>query len=285
MSKQKDNEEYKGYTLIVTKNNSSKDTLNPYSGKATKTRGACFGNTENEVRQKLRKNIDLIENPEHKNRASTQNEEIQSKDINEKKDLLTSSSIITTECVEPKVDSSSISIEKLEHEVKTANKKLEKLHSIVEQQNKVIDKIETLTKISTGNKSNLDILHKSIEEKILHQDNLIQEVLENIKLLAQAEHVTQCLVDLRNKSDELHNRLDSKIDLKDADQIIELKNKLEDNIKSQLVYSLSQKIMPAVDILKKKVSDSDSDSEILNSVNQLIQRCQKAGLISTENLC
>ena len=80
----------------------------------------------------------------------------------------------------------------------------------------------------------------------------------------------------------MHDRLDNKIDLQDVEQILSLKNKIEESVNNQLLFSLSKKIMPVVNVLRDQVGDQDTTFS--KSVDKLEQRCQQAGLTPFDKL-
>lgn len=166
--------------------------------------------------------------------------------------------------------------------VERINKYLDKPQPSVASQNLILEKIEYLVQVSNTNKINLDELRKECIERSQIQEKLLQDILDKINSVAQADHVTEYLTNLHNESKNLHTRLDKKIDLQDAEQILELKHKIEESVNDHLITAVSEKIMPVVDILKRKVEGLDTTFS--KSVDDLEQRCRQAGLIPIDKL-
>ena len=167
-------------------------------------------------------------------------------------------------------------------DVEKINKSLDKPQPSVASQNDILEKIGYLIQATNANKSNLDEWRKDYTEKSQIQEKLLRDILNKINTVAQADHVTEHLTNLHNESKSLHNRLDKKIDLQDAEQILSLKNKIEASVNTQLITSVSKKIMPVVDILKRQVDGLDTTFS--KSVDDLEQRCGQAGLIPIDKL-
>jgi hypothetical protein len=170
----------------------------------------------------------------------------------------------------------------LTKEAERINKFLDKPHPSLANQNSILEKIEYLIKATNTNKNNLDEWRKEYTEKSQIQEKLLRDILIKIDALPQADHVSEHLTNLHNESKNLHIRLDKKIDLQDAEQILSLKNKIEESVTNQLLISLSKKIIPVVNVLKDQVVDQNTTFS--KSVDNLEQRCIQAGLIPFDKL-
>ena len=190
----------------------------------------------------------------------------------------------TTKVTESK-DISSIlekSLNNLTKEVERINKSLDKPRPSLANQNLILEKIEYLIKATNANKINLDEWRKDYTEKSQIHEKLLRDILIKLDSLAQADHLSEHLTNLNNESKNLHDRLDKKIDLQDAEQILSLKNKIEESVTNQLLEALSKKIIPVVNILKDQVGDQDTTFS--KSVDKLEQRCIQAGLTPFDKL-
>ncbi len=294
---------YKGYTLTTTRNDKGVSIV--FSGKAIKEFMVNSYSDQNDVISELKKRIDDNErrftNPE--NKESAQNDTLS--DENQSKKLMTLQIRDTlqlpsnnsehsdignankrevevgveknnNQVTEPNnISSFEKSLNILIKDVEKINKSLDKPQPSIASQNDILDKISYLTKVSNANKSDLDQLRKDYTEKSQIQEKLLRDILTKINAVAQADHVTEHLT-------SLHTRLDNKIDLQDAEQILSLKTKIEASVNTQLITSVSKKIMPVVDILKRQVDGFDTTFS--KSVDDLEQRCGQAGLIPIDKL-
>ncbi len=90
---------------------------------------------------------------------------------------------------------------------------------------------------------------------------------------------------LKFSSDEvgrLHTRIDSKIDLGDAEKVLKFRNDLEPHVRASVVRSMSKEVMLAVEDLKEKIPSDDP--VLAKALTYLESQCKKAGLIPIDKL-
>ena len=170
-------------------------------------------------------------------------------------------------------------------DVDSINRRLDRISSNVNSiQNEVLPENQTpssfLARINRTIKSSIEEWRKEHNEEKQIRDEQIRRLLVKINTAAQADHVDEHLANLQIQSKNLHSRLDAKIDLQDAQKILELRSEMERFVRDDLIRSMSKIIMPVVDILKDQVQDRDTT--IVAIVNDLEQRCKQAGLKSSD---
>ena len=171
------------------------------------------------------------------------------------------------------------------NEVSSINQRLDRINSSVNSiQNEVLPQTQTpnsfLARINRTIKSNIEELLKEHNEEKQIREELLKKIFVKINTTAQADHVNEHLANLQIQSKNLHSRLDAKIDLQDAQKILDLRSEMERFVRDDLIRSMSKIIMPVVDILKDQVQDRDAT--IVAIVNDLEQRCKQAGLKSSD---
>lgn len=129
-------------------------------------------------------------------------------------------------------------------------------------------------------KSNIDEWRREETEKRQTQESLLQDILYKNK--AQMKIFDEFLSKFQSQFNDLNSRLDEKIDLQDAHKVLDLRNEIERFVRADVIQSISQKIMPAIEILKDQVEGKDS--VIVKSVDEFEQRCKQAGLIPMDKL-
>ena len=287
---------YEGYVLTINRNDKGISTV--FSGKATKEIASISDPNQEVVLSELKQRIDDREkrfkesahkipeqiialakdNTSESSTPSLPNKSSENSDIGNtnKPKIEVSVEKNNNQVTEPNnISSFEKYLNILIKDVKKINKSLDKPQPTIASQNEILAKISYLTKVSNANKSDLDQLRKDYTEKSQIQEKLLRDILTKINTVAQADHVTEHLTNL-------HTRLDNKIDLQDAEQILSLKNKIEASVNTQLITSVSKKIMPVVDILKRQVDGLDTTFS--KSVNDLEQRCGQVGLIPIDKL-
>jgi hypothetical protein len=141
-----------------------------------------------------------------------------------------------------------------------------------------------------GIKSNLDELRKenaahdqTQKRQFEDQEKRFNNIMDTISTVVKhADPVHDQLATLRDRSDSLHQRLDAKIDLQDAEAIIKLREEIEKHVRAELIRSISKEIMLTVDILSENVQGYDA--KLISTVKNLEDRCKRAGLISSDKL-
>jgi len=149
-----------------------------------------------------------------------------------------------------------------------------------------IDVTERMSRRLMLLESKMDEYLKS--EKVRDQrQNLLIDHLQ--KLQAGIDEIGQAGVardqTMRTLEDELKHvqgRLDAKIDLGDAMQVLDLRQEIEPAVRSELIQSISKHIMPALELLKERVEGRES--ELVAAANDLERRCKQAGLIPLNKL-
>ena len=133
-----------------------------------------------------------------------------------------------------------------------------------------------LTQITKQNQSNVDKFNSDFAEKLQVQEQRLVDILSKIDTLAEAEFLNGHLTQLQSQSEKLHERLDNKIDLKDANHLFDLRNEIEKDVESHLIQTISKKIMPVLDNLKDKIKNDPE--KISDAMQDLESRCISAGL-------
>lgn len=77
---------------------------------------------------------------------------------------------------------------------------------------------------------------------------------------------------------ELGRKLDGRIDLSDAKQLLQLRQEVDRFVRSEQIRSISQAIVPAVDALRDALRGGDGVAA-MRAVEALTRRCEQAGLV------
>jgi hypothetical protein len=306
-------EQYKGYVLKITEN--TKETgENRFVGKAYKENDPkatteATGKNRDDVLKQVKENLDdleerfatpsIAENAESEKSTSepAKNETIENPTIQNAGDEKNENSNAISEKLKntPKnqpnnSDSSLAALEKflekhfssITKKIETIEERLEKLESNREQ-NDLIRKVEGLTQITRDSKTNVEDFRKEFAEKSQSQANQFSDILNKLDVLVEIELFNERLVKLQSQSeklherlDKLHERLDKKIDLQDAEHLFDLRNEIEKDIESDLIQTISKKIMPVLDNLKDKIKNDPE--KISDAMQDLESRCISAGL-------
>jgi hypothetical protein len=130
---------------------------------------------------------------------------------------------------------------------------------------------------------NIDSLRsESVTRERSHEATFIElfEKIETSVAYANAKYDFELI---NNKIDMIHSRLDSKVDLKDVDQIFGLRHEIERFVESRFIEKISKLIIPAIHLLNEHVRGTDEHT-LVALVIDLDKRCKQAGLIPLENL-
>lgn len=293
-------ENYKGYFLTV-KVNSGKACTDRFYGEAHKegekrsnaTKSFSFcNNDKDELLKQLKKSIDNREiqiSESQRQQASpiviTEEKQERTDSITQETDLVDTqneqSKISKDEPKTKPADSDVVSsIEKLlEKHFSKVTKKIEKIEERLEKlesNRELTSKIEVLTQITKQNQNNVDKFNSDFAEKLQVQEQRLVDILSKIDTLAEAEFLNGHLTQLQLQSEKLHERLDNKIDLQDAEHLFDLRNEIEKDIESHLIQTISKKIMPVLDNLKDKINNDPE--KISDAMQDLENRCISAGL-------
>jgi len=115
------------------------------------------------------------------------------------------------------------------------------------------------------------------------QEKRFNNIMDTISAVVKhSDPVHDQLATLRDRSDSLHQRLDAKIDLQDAEAVIKLREEIEKHVRAELIRSISKEIMLAVEILSESVQGYDA--ELISTVKNIEDRCKRAGLIASDKL-
>ena len=172
---------------------------------------------------------------------------------------------------------------RLINDVNSINLRLDKINSSIDSiKDEFLPQTQNgfLVRINRAIKSNIEELLKGHNEEQQNRENLLKNIFAKINTAAQADHVNEHLANLQTQSKNLHSRLDAKIDLQDAQKILNLRSEIERFVRDDLIRSISKIIMPVVDILKAQAQDRDA--KLVAVVNNLEQRCKQAGLKSSD---
>jgi chromosome segregation ATPase len=311
MSKTKTNsdnlkEDYKNYTLTV-RSNTDKKITDFFYGEAhekgvqkSNANKVCslHGNNRDDLLKQLKESIDNRENKISESKNQQISPTITNEIITEKIDVITQETEARTDLKQETnsvgVDAKNVekdklktkstesdgsaSIEKiLEKHFSSLSKKIEKLEERLEKlesNRELTSKIEALTQITKQN--NVDKFSSDFAEKLQVQEQRLIDIFNKIDTLAEAEFLNGHLTQLQSQSEKLHERLDNKIDLKDAEHLFDLRNEIEKDIESNLIQTISKKIMPVLDNLKDKIKNDPE--KISDAMQDLESRCISAGL-------
>jgi hypothetical protein len=132
-----------------------------------------------------------------------------------------------------------------------------------------------------------DELVRSAFSTLLEIGRKTQADLQSIQLkcnqLAETIEKQQPLLrSAANGVDRLHGRIDAKIDLSDADEVLRLRSELEPHVHASIIRSVSTEVMVAVEHLKRKIPQRDA--ELTGAVADLESGCLRAGLIPIDQL-
>jgi hypothetical protein len=128
---------------------------------------------------------------------------------------------------------------------------------------------------------------RSAFSALLEISRRTQADLQNIQMkctqLAEAIESQKPL--LRSATDgveRLNGKIDAKIDLRDADDVLKLRDELEPHVHASIIRSVSTEVMVAVEHLKRKIPQQDA--ELTEAVADLESGCLRAGLIPIDKL-
>ena len=172
---------------------------------------------------------------------------------------------------------------RLINDVNSINLRLDKINSSIDSiKDEFLPQTQNgfLVRINRAIKSNIEELLKGHNEEQQNRENLLKNIFAKINTAAQADHVNEHLANLQTQSKNLYSWLDAKIDLQDAQKILNLRSEIERFVRDDLIRSISKIIMPVVDILKDQAQDRDA--KLVAVVNNLEQRCKQAGLKSSD---
>ena len=77
---------------------------------------------------------------------------------------------------------------------------------------------------------------------------------------------------------ELSSKIDGRIDLSDAQQVLRLRHEIERLVTAEQIRGISRAIVPALDLLREALAKSDSEGAS-RALTALARRCEQAGLI------
>ena len=124
---------------------------------------------------------------------------------------------------------------------------------------------------------------KQADERDQAIDSKIQRTIGKVNDVATEMPLHRKSLDtLLYQTEHLKARLDRKIDLQDAVQVLELRQNLEPFIRAALIQTMSKQIMPVVEVLKNHVNSGDT--ALGDLVKDLETRCKQAGLFPLDKL-
>ena len=204
-----------------------------------------------------------------------------------------SSNIESTNCLPP--------VEKL---IEDLGRKLDK------KLGRINNTISDTTRVENESKEKFEILKREIGEQnnaiktILEQqvNSLVSELNNSLHKLSDTvvrrlnffgpEIIAGISKDIKgfqstlyrtsNEIERITTCLDGKIDMRDAESILELRSKAESSAKSDILLAISAQVMPVIQILQR--INSEDQEALSRTLQKLYERCAKSGLIPVERL-
>ena len=145
------------------------------------------------------------------------------------------------------------------------------INSLKQQLNIISDNIASKHKENDTNEQQNIMLQyiKRLNDRI---DSLEKIENENISTIN----------DIKSNVENIIVKIDGKIDVNDATQILKLRQSVNKFAESEIIRTVSKKIMPIVEHLKE--IDNDNIDEISSSIKKLEESCINAGLLTVDKL-
>lgn len=149
------------------------------------------------------------------------------------------------------------------------------LEKVIAQQKSFSDQNKEVSK-------EIGLLPARLEDRLKVHFGMCRDLIAGNSKMSDIERLEGLIQEGFMRVGALEGRIDNRIDLKDASQVLELRNEIERFVHSSLLYTMSKQIMPTMEILKSKIDEfCPAVSDIAADLDS---RCIQAGLISTDNL-